>query len=162
MSCLSTWMSKNSVVYHDVIFYLLWYNVIRWSSHMRKKSSFLFVKLTKCDKFEWVEKSHYLMTYFLNGPIVNLLLFFAILFYIERKWLLMKNFVAILPLKSKLSGKFQRFNVIAIDRSIKMLKIVEFSKTSIKTKNYKIFYKPQTASPLKEIIQPSPITPPTR
>ena len=74
----------------------------------------------------------------------------------------MKNFVAILPLKSKLSGKFQRFNVIAIDRSIKMLKIVEFSKTSIKTKNYKIFYKPQTASPLKEIIQPSPIPPPTR
>ena len=155
-------MSKNSVVYHDVIFYLLWYNVIRWSSHMRKKSSFLFVKLTKCDKFEWGEKSHYLMTHFLNGPIFNLLLFFAILFYIERKWLLMKNFVAILPLKSKLSGKSQRFNAIAIDRSIKMLKIVEFSKTSIKTKNCKIFYKPQTASPLKEIIQPSPITPPTR
>ena len=74
----------------------------------------------------------------------------------------MKNFVAILPLKSKLSGKSQRFNAIAIDRSIKMLKIVEFSKTSIKTKNCKIFYKPQTASPLKEIIQPSPITPPTR
>ena len=52
--------------------------------------------------------------------------FFVILFYIERKWLLMRNLVTILPLKSKLSEKFQHFN--AIDRSIKMLKIVEFSK----------------------------------
>ena len=50
--------------------------------------------------------------------------FFVILFYIERKGLPMRNLVTILPLKSKLPGKFQRFN--ATDRSIKMLKIVEF------------------------------------
>ena len=37
----ATCVSKNSVVYQDVIFHLLWYNVIRWSSHIRKKSSFL-------------------------------------------------------------------------------------------------------------------------
>ena len=37
----ATCVSKNSVVYQDVIFYLLLYNVIRWSSHIRKKSSFL-------------------------------------------------------------------------------------------------------------------------
>ena len=67
----TTRVSKNSVVYHDVIFYLPWYNVIRWSNHIRKKS-FLFVKLTKCDEFEWGEKCHYQVTYFLNGSIFNL------------------------------------------------------------------------------------------
>ena len=86
--------------------------------------------------------------------------FFVILFYIERKWLLMRMLFTILPLKSKLSGKFNRFN--AINRNIKMLKIVEFSKISIKTKNFKIFYKAQTANHLKEIIQPPPIPPLTR
>ena len=80
--------------------------------------------------------------------------FFVMFFYIERNWLLMRNLVTILPLKSKLSGKYQRFN--AIDRSIKMLKIIQFSKTSIKTENCKTFYKAQTASHLKEIIQPPP------
>ena len=67
----------------------------------------------------------------------------------------MRNLVTILPLKSKLSGKYQRFN--AIDRSVKMLKIIQFSKTSIKTKNCKTFYKAQTASHLKEIIQSPPL-----
>ena len=43
-----------------------------------------------------------------------------ILFFIERKWLFMRNLATILLLKSKLSRKFQRFN--AIDGSIKMLK----------------------------------------
>ena len=38
----------------------------------------------------------------------------------------MRNLATLLPLKSKLSGKFERFN--AIDGSIKMLKIVEFQK----------------------------------
>ena len=37
----TTCVSKNSVVYQDVIFYLIWYNVIRLSSRIRKKSSFL-------------------------------------------------------------------------------------------------------------------------
>ena len=55
-----------------------------------------------------------------------LMYFIAILFYIERKWLLMRNLATLLPLKSKLPGKFERFN--AIDGSIKMLKIVEFQK----------------------------------
>ena len=86
--------------------------------------------------------------------------FFVILIYIERKWLLIGNLVRILPLKSKLSGKFQRFN--AVDGSIKMLKIAEFSKISIKTKNCKIFYKAQTTSRLKEIIQPPTIPSLTR
>ena len=48
------------------------------------------------------------------------LFFIAVLFHIERKWLLMRNLAAILTLKSKLSGKFQRFN--AIDGSTEVLK----------------------------------------
>ena len=75
-------------------------------------------------------------------------LFFVILFYIEIKWLLMRNVAAIVPLKSKLSGKFQRFN--AINRCIEMLKIVEFSKISIKT---------QKSNRLKNFFQ-SPLIPP--
>ena len=51
----------------------------------------------------------------------------------------MRNFVRILSLKSKLSGNFQCFN--AIDGNIEMLKTR---------------YEVQTASRLKEIIQPSP------
>ena len=46
--------------------------------------------------------------------------FIVTLSYIERKLLFMTNLATILPLKSKLSGKFQRFN--AIDGSIEMLK----------------------------------------
>ena len=38
----------------------------------------------------------------------------------ERKWLLKRNLTIILPLKSKFSGKCQRFN--AIDGIIEMLK----------------------------------------
>ena len=36
-----TCVSKNSIVSKDLVFYLLWYNMIRWSSHICKKSSFL-------------------------------------------------------------------------------------------------------------------------
>ena len=95
-----------------------------------------------------------------NYFVCFLFLFLVILFYIERKSLLMRNVAPILPLKSKLSGKFQRFN--AIYRSIEMLKIVEFSKISIKMKNYKIFCKSQTAKRLKKFVQSPPVPPPTR
>ena len=46
--------------------------------------------------------------------------FIAMLFYIEKKLLLMRNLATILPLKFKLSEKFQRFNII--NGSIEMLK----------------------------------------
>ena len=79
----------------------------------------------------------------------------VILFYIERKWLLIRNLATILPLKSKLSGKLQCFN--AIDGSIKCWKILEFIKISIKMKNCKTFYEAQTASCFKEVTEPPPI-----
>ena len=63
----------------------------------------------------------------------------------------MRNLSTILPFKSRLSGKFQRFN--AIDGSIEMLKKVEFPESSIKMKNCKTVYEAQTASCFKEIIQ---------
>ena len=79
--------------------------------------------------------------------------FVVILFYIERKWLLMRNLARILPLKSKLSGKFQRFS--AIDGELlKCWKRVECPKISIKMKNCKTFCEAQTASRLMEIVQP--------
>ena len=71
----------------------------------------------------------------------------------------MRNAAAILPLKSKLSEKFQRFS--AINRRIEMLKLVEFSKISMKIKNYKIFCKAQTPNGLKKCINVfSPLLPP--
>ena len=87
--------------------------------------------------------------------------FIVILFYIERKWLLMRNLATVLPLKSKLSGKLQRF-IIMVEVS-KNWKIVKFRKISIKMKNCKTFYETQTASCLKEIIQPpQPPIPPDK
>ena len=68
--------------------------------------------------------------------------------------------VTILPLKSKLSRKFQRFNA-KIEVS-KCQKIVQFSKVSIKMKNCKIFCKAEAASHLKEVIQLTPIPSLTR
>ena len=84
---IHTCVSKKSIVSKDLIFYLLWYNVIRWSSHVCKKSSFLSfciflvkfseyyrrsdrVKLTKCDKVAWGEKCHYASDILFEWPNV--------------------------------------------------------------------------------------------
>ena len=83
--------------------------------------------------------------------------FIVILFYIEKRWLLMRNLATILPLKSKLSGKFQLFN--AIDGRIEMLKNSWNSKNPFKMKNCTTFYEAQIASRLKEIILPPPTRP---
>ena len=61
----------------------------------------------------------------------------------------MRNLHQILPLMSKLSGKFHRFS--AIDGSIEMLKNGSISKNSIKMKNFKLFCEAQTVSHLKKI-----------
>ena len=68
-------------------------------------------------KLNGVKSVNMHVTYFLNGSVFS---FFVILFYIERKCLLMRNLAIILALKSKLSGKLQRFN--AVDWGIEMLK----------------------------------------
>ena len=77
---------------------------------------------------------------------LSLICFFIVeFFYIERKWLLMRSLATILPLKSKLSEKFQRFNIL--------------DRFSIKMKNCKTLYEVQTTSRLKEIFQPLPTHP---
>ena len=106
------------------------------------------------------------VAYFLNGPILNLFVFLLFFFlpycFIlgERVTFYEKCSPDVLPLKSKLSGKFQRFN--AINRSIEMLKIVEFSKISIKMKNCKPFCEAIKRATLfsLQILQPPPISPP--
>ena len=55
---------------------------------------------------------------FCKAPWLMFCLFVTLL-YIERKWLLMRNLATVLPLKSKLFGKFQRF--ITVNGSMKML-----------------------------------------
>ena len=95
------------------------------------------------------------VTFFFIGPIVNLLInFIVISFYIELKWVLLKNLSTVLPFKSNFSRKFQRFN--ATDGSIKILtNSYELPQVSIKMKNLKTFYEAQTAvSYSKERIQP--------
>ena len=67
---------------------------------------------------KWGEKLHYASDILFEWHHV---LFLSILFYIEGKWLLMRNLAAILPLKSELSGKFLG-NFNAADKSIEMLK----------------------------------------
>ena len=80
--------------------------------------------------------------------------FIVMLFYIELKWLLLKNLSTVLPFKSNLSRKFQRLN--ATDGSIEILtNSYELPQVSIKMKNLKTFYEAQTAvSYSKERIQP--------
>ena len=74
------------------------------------------------------------VTYFLDGSMANLL-FFVTLFNIEREWLLIRNLATILPLKSNMFGKFQRFS--AIDEIMEILKNNWISENSFKIKNCK-------------------------
>ena len=84
------------------------------------------------------------VTYFLKVPMVNVIL----LSYIERKCFLKRNLATFLPLKLKLSRKFQSFS--PIDGRIEILKIVEFPKVSIKMKNFKTFYKANILSDINQ------------
>ena len=93
------------------------------------------------------------LTYFLNSLMFNLLFYCHIILYWEKVNSL-RNLARILPLKSKLSGKFQRFN--AIDGSIKLLKNSWNHKNFHKMKNCNTFYEVQKTSRLNEIIQSSP------
>ena len=93
--------------------------------------------------------------YFLKSPVF-ICYFIVILFILSESRLLMRNLVIILPLtlKSKLSGKFQRFS--ANDGSSEMLKNSWISKKfQLKSKIKNEVHEAQTASKSKEIITPS-------
>ena len=85
----------------------VWQNWIRW-------------KMPLC-KWHTLWMAPYLICYFI-----------VVIFYVERKWLLMRNLSTILPLMSKLSPKFQRFNTL--------------DRFSIKIKNWKTARSKQRAA----------------
>ena len=78
------------------------------------------VKLTKCDKIEWGKKCKWHTFWIAILLKWHTVYFIVILFHIKGKWIPMRNLATILPLKFKLSGKFQRFNTV--DGSTEMLK----------------------------------------
>ena len=103
---------------------------------------------------KWNEKSHQQVTYFLNASWL-ICWFTVILWHIERKWLLKKNLATILPLKFKLSGKFQRFN--ATDGNIEMTKSSRIStKFQLKWKILKHFTSPKQRSAWRKLFSPLP------
>ena len=70
--------------------------------------------------------------------------FIVILFYIERKCLLMRNLVTVLLLKTKFLENFS-VSMLLVVEVLKCWKIVEFPKIS-KMKDYNIFYETQRVS----------------
>ena len=91
---------KNAIVSKDTICYLLWYNVIRCSSHIYKKPSFLalhslsfLVNNTKeviDENWESVTqvngKKNVIMqvTYFLNDSVLNIMFYCHVITYWQR------------------------------------------------------------------------------
>ena len=122
---IHSFVSTNTIVAKYMIFYLIWY-VIRWSSNTYKKSSFLSFhsSLFLVNKSEIENEKSMDRSMEWKMPLCKwmapwlIYCFTVILLHIERKWLL--KFSHDSPLKSKLSGKFQGFNVIY--ESIEMLK----------------------------------------
>ena len=84
----------------DTIFYLLWYNVIRWSSHIYEKSFLSFHSLLFLENNTWklIEQNWYKVghrwmgwkkaimqvTCFLNSPMVNFLFYCHIILYWKK------------------------------------------------------------------------------
>ena len=87
------------------------------------------------------------VTYFLNGHMF----FLSILFYNERKWLLMRNLAVILPLKCKFSGQFQRFD--ATDKSIKIEMLFPTSHVPPSPTPIKFYYLSETKIFLRRYLQ---------
>ena len=122
-------------------FHLRWYNVIRWSSHICKKSYFLsfYSFLVKFSEYyRGNDRANWQSVTKLNGVkyaiickwhtfwMAPCLICYFIVYW--EKVSSNENLATILSLKSKLSGKFNCFN--AIDVSIKMLKNSWISKNS--------------------------------
>ena len=82
--------------------------------------------------------------------------YIVILLYTERKWLFMGNIITILPLKSKLSGKFLLFN--SIDGRVEMLQNswLNVQKFQLKWKFLKHFTRPKQRAALRKLFSTSP------
>ena len=94
-------VSKNANASKDTIFYLLWYNVVRWSSNIYKKSSFLSfhsllflvnnamrgqIKIEKVSHrlMEWKMPLYKWHTFWMAPWLICCLT--VILLHIQRKW----------------------------------------------------------------------------
>ena len=124
-------VSKNSIVFKEVIFYLLWYNrdtqsymqqiffslILQFLSEVSESNKGIDrVKLAKCDKVEWGKKCRY--TYWMDPCLICC--FIAILFYIERRWLLMRDLTTS-------QNCMDNFSVLMLEMEVlKCWKMVEF------------------------------------
>ena len=95
------------------------------------------------------------VTYILNGPMDNLLLYCHIILYWQR-----------VTSNEKFSNSLyfevclENFNVsVPLLEVSKCWNMIEFPKVSIKMKNFKTSYEAQTASRLKEIIKTTRLKP---
>ena len=110
------------------------------------------VKLTKCDTGKWAEQCHMQVSSFLNDPMANLLFYCHIILYWKKV-----TSLEIYPRSYPWSQSCLESSSVSmlLMEVLKYWKIVEFPKTSIKMKNFKIFCQVQIASRPKEIIQAS-------
>ena len=161
---IHTCVCKNSSMSKDTIFYLLWYNVIRWSSHINRKSSFLSFdcllfllnnteevaeyKIQSVTQMNEMKNVIIQVSYFMNVLILNLLFYCHIILFLEK----LASYEKFSHLWS--SNCLKNFNVsILLMEVSKWWKIAEIPKISIKIKNFKTLYETQRAGRLKEIIQ---------
>ena len=80
--------------------------------------------------------------------------FFVILFYTERKWLLMRNLAAAYPWSPSC---LQNFNILMLDRSMEMLKNSWiFQKFPFKWKIVKNFVRPKQRATLRKLFSVLP------
>ena len=111
-SVYTKWYAEAAIYAKNLLFFSFYSFLVKFSEW---HSGSVRVKLTKCEKVKmgWKMPLCKRHTFWMTSCLIWLIChFIAILFYTERKWLLMKNVAIIVPLKSKSSGKFQRFNTI--------------------------------------------------
>ena len=108
-SCLKMWFSTSVDItwYAEAAIYgknlFLSHSIVSWLSFVSDTGEVVQQNWQSVINLNGVKNTIMQATYFLNGPMFNLLFHCYI---IERKWLLMRNLVIILPSKSKLCRTF--------------------------------------------------------
>ena len=82
------------------------HSIVSWWSFVNDTGEVVEQNWQSVTKLNGVKNAITQVTYFLNGPMFNLLFYCHV---IERKWLFMRNLAIILPSKSKLSKKILTF-----------------------------------------------------
>ena len=171
---IHTCVSKSLIVSKDLIFYLIWYNVILWGINICKKSYFLSfysflvnfsekhngsdrIKLRKWQS--WMAWKMLLCKWHSFWMAPRLIFhFIVILFYTERKWIIIKNIATILTLKSKLCGNFSVLMLWMKHKNGQ--KQLNFQKFHLKWKTKKHFTSPKQRVALRKLFS-TPYSQPT-